>query len=109
MAVLISLTTLLKYHFFYKQSKTLLLWASCNNSFVFQFIFILLDLQITDVGIQFLAAVCNYLHYLDISGCIYITDKALRCLWKGCTQLRILKMLYCTSITRYDNLQRLNF
>ncbi|XP_074873116.1 F-box and leucine-rich repeat protein 13 [Carettochelys insculpta] len=59
-----------------------------------------MGIQMTDLCIQYLSGVCHYLHFLDISGCVHLTDKTLKCLWKGCTQLRILKMLYCRNITK---------
>ncbi|XP_072198837.1 F-box and leucine-rich repeat protein 13 isoform X2 [Excalfactoria chinensis] len=57
-------------------------------------------IQMTDTCIQYLATACHYLHFLDISGCINLTDKALKCLWKGCKQLQTLKMLYCRNISK---------
>ncbi|KAM6293071.1 LOW QUALITY PROTEIN: F-box and leucine-rich repeat protein 13 [Porphyrio hochstetteri] len=54
--------------------------------------------KMTVASIQYLAAACQYLHFLDVLSCIHLTDKALKCLWKGCKQT--LKMLYCRNIAK---------
>ncbi|GAB1289431.1 Dynein regulatory complex subunit 6 [Apodemus speciosus] len=54
---------------------------------------------ITDAGMEILSARCHYLHILDISGCIQLTDQILQDLQIGCKQLRILKMQFCKSIS----------
>ncbi|XP_075812434.1 F-box and leucine-rich repeat protein 13 [Microtus pennsylvanicus] len=56
-------------------------------------------IRITDGGLEALSAKCHYLHILDISGCILLTDQILQDLQIGCKQLRILKMRYCRSIS----------
>ncbi|XP_072418768.1 F-box and leucine-rich repeat protein 13-like isoform X2 [Chiloscyllium punctatum] len=59
-----------------------------------------IGLQITDLSIQYLAGVCHYIYFLDISGCVNLTDSIFKFLKKGCKRLRVLKMLYCTNITQ---------
>ncbi|XP_078090746.1 F-box and leucine-rich repeat protein 13 [Mustelus asterias] len=57
-------------------------------------------LQITDLSIQYLAGVCHYIYSLDISGCVSLTDSIFKFLKRGCKKLQILKMLYCSNITK---------
>uniref|UniRef100_A0A6I8N9W6 F-box domain-containing protein n=2 Tax=Ornithorhynchus anatinus TaxID=9258 RepID=A0A6I8N9W6_ORNAN len=59
-----------------------------------------LGIQVTDIGLQFLSENCHYLHTLDVSGCIHLSDKTIKALWKGCKGLRIFKMLYCRHISK---------
>ncbi|RXM36684.1 F-box/LRR-repeat protein 13 [Acipenser ruthenus] len=56
--------------------------------------------QMTDLYMQYLTGVCQYLHELDISGCVHITDKTTKYLQNSCKQLHVLNMLYCKNITR---------
>ncbi|KAM7055747.1 LOW QUALITY PROTEIN: F-box and leucine-rich repeat protein 13 [Acridotheres tristis] len=55
--------------------------------------------KMIDTCIQYFATVCHYLSFLDISGCIHLSDD-LKYLWKGCEQLQILMILYCRKITK---------
>uniref|UniRef100_A0A5F9CC34 F-box and leucine rich repeat protein 13 n=1 Tax=Oryctolagus cuniculus TaxID=9986 RepID=A0A5F9CC34_RABIT len=57
-------------------------------------------IQITDAAMEMLSAKCHYLHILDVSGCVLLTDQILADLRMGCRQLRSLKMLYCRLISR---------
>ncbi|MGH0123167.1 UNVERIFIED_CONTAM: hypothetical protein FKN15_078262 [Acipenser sinensis] len=59
-----------------------------------------LGIQMTDLYMQYLTGVCQYLHELDISGCVHITDKTTKYLQNSCKQLHVLNMLYCKNITR---------
>uniref|UniRef100_A0A8D0NK73 F-box/LRR-repeat protein 15-like leucin rich repeat domain-containing protein n=1 Tax=Sus scrofa TaxID=9823 RepID=A0A8D0NK73_PIG len=59
-----------------------------------------IGIQISDSAMEILSAKCHYLHILDISGCILLTDKMLEDIQMGCKQLRILKMQYCRLISK---------
>ncbi|XP_036616541.1 dynein regulatory complex subunit 6 [Trichosurus vulpecula] len=56
-------------------------------------------IKMNDLGIRILSKKCHYLHFLDISGCVHLTDKTIEYLLEGCKQLRVLKMRYCRRIS----------
>ena len=56
--------------------------------------------QLSDMSIRYVSGVCHYLHTLDFSGCIKVSDDSMRFLRKGLKRLKNLYMLYCNLITR---------
>uniref|UniRef100_UPI00358E16E7 F-box and leucine-rich repeat protein 13-like n=1 Tax=Myxine glutinosa TaxID=7769 RepID=UPI00358E16E7 len=57
-------------------------------------------LSLTDISSQFLARASQFLHYLDISGCVQLSNRSVK-LFQNCrNRLRMLIMLYCTGISR---------
>uniref|UniRef100_A0A8C4QDZ9 F-box/LRR-repeat protein 15-like leucin rich repeat domain-containing protein n=1 Tax=Eptatretus burgeri TaxID=7764 RepID=A0A8C4QDZ9_EPTBU len=57
-------------------------------------------IQLTDISSQFLARTSQFLHYLNISGCLQLSNRSVKIFQNCGNHLRVLIMLYCTGISR---------